>query len=137
MLRRKQQVDYEEEEEEYDAGQHQQNAQNYDEDDKDQIIEQLKDMNKEMRKHFALTIDNLRQQFKDLVEESTNIQSDMLERIKELKAELAELRRTQIRPKNKESELKSTLYQEGPKHPRKLAPTSARSDSVRSSKAKK
>ena len=109
------------------------------EEDKDQTIANQKKLIKEMRTNFARTIDTMREQLNEIVEESTEIQTEMLQRIKELKAELAKLRqktsrRTEISqgsgiPRrsmagSRTNEVRSSLYDEGPKHPRKLAPQS-------------
>ena len=107
------------------------------EEDKDQMIANQRRLIKEMRQNFASTIDKMRQQLNEIVEESTEIQTEMLQRIKELKAELAKLRKTSV-PRRAEpgqvsgiprktassrtNEVRSSLYDEKPKHPRKLAP---------------
>lgn len=107
-------------------------------DEKDRIIARQRKNIQEMRKNFVQTIDSMRAQLNDLIENSTQIQMEMLERIKELKAELDQLRKPKAPKKDvqqsyvpkgaknvRQSEVRSSLYDDGPKHPRKLAPQSA------------
>lgn len=111
-----------------------------DEADKDAIIEHQKKMIRDMRKQFASTIDTMRQQLNEIVDESTEIQTDMLKRIKELKKELEFYKKgakkttsagvTGIPRRSttgmRSNEVRASLYDDGPKHPRKLAPQNKR-----------
>lgn len=107
----------EEEEEEYDEL-----PQENDMDTKDKIIAQQRKMIKEMQKEFSATLDSLRAQLKEYVDESTEVQNSMLDRIKELKAELASLRKKSTKQTTtNQTAVRSSLYTTGPKHPRKLA----------------
>ena len=142
QARRKQNKSLEEEEEDIEDQEYnsEEEDQNYDiqQEDKDQTIANQKKLIQQMRKQFATTIDTMRQQLNELIEESTEIQTEMLDRIKELKAELASLRKTTVKktetyqssiPRRsstnpRTNEVRSSLYDEGPKHPRKLAPQS-------------
>lgn len=107
--------------------------------DKDKIIEEQRAIIAQMRKHFAKTIDSLQRQLNDLVDESTSIQSDMLKRIKELKDELKSLRgqkttRQSYAPKPTNTAVRSSLYGDSVKHPRKLA---SQQSEVRTSRTRK
>ena len=90
-------------------------------DEKDRIIQKQKQMIEEMQNEFAATLDSLRGQLRDFIEESSQVQEDMLERIKELKAELSQARKKSTRAAGGSTAVKSSLYNYGPKHPRKLA----------------
>jgi hypothetical protein len=76
-------------------------------------------MIRELQTEFSGTLEALRAQLNDYVEESSRVQSDMLERIKELKEELALARRKSGRKQT--AAVRSSLYAAGPKRPRKLA----------------
>jgi hypothetical protein len=87
-------------------------------DSKDQIIAEQEKMIRELQLEFSGTLDALRDQLKEYIEESSRVQADMLERIKELKEEL-NLARRKSAPKQTAGH--SSLYSSGPKRPRKLA----------------
>jgi hypothetical protein len=92
-------------------------------DSKDQIIAQQGKMIRELQIEFSGTLDALRTQLKDYIDESTRVQNYMLERIRELKEELALTRRPSAskRTTTQQSTIRSSLYTAGPKRPRKLA----------------
>ncbi|KAH0792475.1 hypothetical protein GPJ56_003652 [Histomonas meleagridis] len=92
----------------------------YSPDEKDKIIAQQKEIISEMQKEFAATLDALRKQLREYVDESTQVQEDMLERIKELKAEVAKLKKKTTNP-GRQTTVKSSIYQTTQKYPRKLA----------------
>ncbi|EAX86842.1 hypothetical protein TVAG_458540 [Trichomonas vaginalis G3] len=144
MRSAKRAVQYQEEEEEIQEGYEEEDEadQQMDEDnldDKDAIIARQKKMIQEMRKNFVTTIDSMRSQLNELIDSSTQIQTEMLQRIKELKAELEQLRKPKPVKKEsqqsyvpkgisrnvRQSEVRSSLYDDGPKHPRKLASQSS------------
>lgn len=123
---------YSEEDQEYDEGANE----NYDDadeqdnytpqtdnmaDEKDRIIQKQRQMIEEMQNEFAATLDSLRAQLRDFIEESSQVQEEMLERIKELKAELNQARKKSAHAAGGSNAVKSSLYNYGPKHPRKLA----------------
>ena len=116
MSRRVLEQEFSEEEEEDDYL-----PQQNDTDEKDKIIAQQRRMMKEMQKEFSATLDSLRAQLKEYVDESTEVQNEMLDRIKELKTELASLRKKSAKPTTSQTAVRSSLYTTGPKHPRKLA----------------
>ncbi|KAK8894557.1 hypothetical protein M9Y10_022992 [Tritrichomonas musculus] len=89
--------------------------------EKDRIIQKQRQMIEEMQNEFAATLDSLRGQLRDFIEESSQVQEEMLERIKELKAELSQARKKSTRAAGGSTAVKSSLYNYGPKHPRKLA----------------
>jgi arginyl-tRNA synthetase len=92
-------------------------------DRKDQIIAEQVQMIRELQTEFSGTLEALRAQLNDYVEESSRVQNDMLERIKELKEELALARRKKGAKQTGASHaaVRSSLYAAGPKRPRKLA----------------
>ena len=127
----KKQEQYLEEEEEFEENNN---------DEKDQIIFKQQKIIKQMRTQFADTIDSFRSQLSDLIQESSSIQEGMLQRIAELKSELNDLRNITHEKienkkaiKNNQTEIRSSLYSNIPKHPRKLAPSD---DNIRSSYSK-
>ena len=91
--------------------------------DKDLEIENQEKNIKEMRKQFANTIETMRKQLSELVAESTIIQKDMLNRIKELKEELDGYRKpVKKQPGAQHVKGASKNKKNGtPSHPRKLA----------------
>ncbi|OHT14866.1 hypothetical protein TRFO_42859 [Tritrichomonas foetus] len=95
-------------------------------DEKDRIIQKQKQMMEEMQNEFAATLDSLRAQLRDFIDESSKVQEDMLDRIKELKAELNQARKKTVRTGAGSAAVKSSLYNNGPKHPRKLAQADTR-----------
>ena len=90
-------------------------------DEKDRIIQKQRQMIEEMQNEFAATLDSLRAQLRDFIEESSQVQEEMLERIKKLKAELNQAKKKTAHSVGGSSAVKSSLYNCGPKHPRKLA----------------
>jgi hypothetical protein len=91
-------------------------------DQKDQIIAQQRKLIKDLQIGFAGTLDALRSQLKDYVDESSRVQNDMLDRIRDLKEEIKTLRKRQSPPKQTGvSQVRSSVYTNGPKRPRKLA----------------
>ena len=100
-------------------------------DEKDAIIAKQRRMMKEMQKEFAATLDSLRIQLNEYIAQSSQVQNEMVDRIRELKTELAQLRRKSDTATKRTSQVvRSSLYTNGPKHPRKLA----QADDVRRSK---
>ena len=95
-------------------------------DEKDRIILKQKQMIETMQNEFAATLDSLHAQWREFVEESAHVQEDMLERIKELKAELNQVKKKNARAVGGSAAVKSSLYNVGPKHPRKLAQNDVR-----------
>ena len=91
-------------------------------DEKDMIIAKQRKMMQEMQKEFAATLDSLRAQLNDYISQSSQVQSDMVDRIRELKTELAQLRKKSTASTTRTSQtVRSSLYSTGAKHPRKLA----------------
>jgi hypothetical protein len=90
-------------------------------DRKDKIIAEQVQMIRELQTEFSGTLEALRAQLNDYVEESTRVQNDMLERIKELKEDLALARRKSGPKQTGAGAVRSSLYAAGPKRPRKLA----------------
>jgi arginyl-tRNA synthetase len=88
-------------------------------DRKDQIIAEQVQMIRELQEEFSGTLEALQTQLHDYVEESSRVQNDMLERIKELKEELTLARRKS--GSKQTGGVRSSLYAAGPKRPRKLA----------------
>lgn len=100
-------------------------------DEKDMIIAKQRKMMQEMQKEFAATLDSLRVQLNEYISQSSQVQSDMVDRIRELKSELAQLRKKSTSSTARTSQsVRSSLYQTGAKHPRKLA----QADEVRRSR---
>ena len=95
-------------------------------DEKDRIIHKQKQMIEEMQNEFAATLDSLQAEFRAFMEDSAQVQAEMLERIKELKAELNQAKKKSARSGTSSAAVKSSLYSNGPKHPRKLAQGDAR-----------
>jgi hypothetical protein len=85
-------------------------------DQKDQIIAQQQKMIKELQTEFAGTLDALRSQLRDYVDESSRVQNDMLDRICELKGELKGLQKRQSASTQKTT--RSSLSSNSPKRPR-------------------
>lgn len=91
-------------------------------DEKDMIIAKQRQMMKEMQAEFTATLDSLRAQLKDYISQSSQVQNDMVDRIRELKSELSQLRKKSATSTVRTSQaVRSSLYTGGPKHPRKLA----------------
>ena len=89
-------------------------------DERDMIIAKQRQMIKEMQREFTATLDSLRAQLKEYIAQSTEVQNDMVDRIRELKAELAQVRKKPTTTRTSQV-VRSSLYTGGPKHPRKLA----------------
>ena len=89
-------------------------------DERDMIIAKQRQMIKEMQREFTATLDSLRAQLNDYIAQSSEVQNDMIDRIRELKAELAQVRKKPVTTRTSQA-VRSSLYTGGPKHPRKLA----------------
>lgn len=89
-------------------------------DERDMIIAKQRQMIKEMQREFTATLDSLRAQLNDYIAQSSEVQNDMIDRIRELKAELAQVRKKPATTRTSQA-VRSSLYTGGPKHPRKLA----------------
>lgn len=64
------------------------------------IIKKQRELIKQMQADFADTIANLRDQFDSYVEETQQLQEDMLARIKELKGQLNDTKNKQKTPRS-------------------------------------
>jgi hypothetical protein len=92
-------------------------------DELDQMLTTQREYIAELQKVFASNLADLHQQFKDFSEESEQIQNEMMDRIRELKAELERLRKKSV-PKATLKRIPLTGRPARPrsqKKPRKLA----------------
>jgi Mg2+ and Co2+ transporter CorA len=70
-----------------------------------------------LRKEFASALSSLSAEVRNYMEESARVQTEMLNRIKELKAEVAQVRKESSKDRRA---VRSSLYSAGARHPRKL-----------------
>ena len=86
--------------------------------DRDALILHQQEMIKRLATEYSEAITKIKEEFAEYVRRSESLQEQMLDRIRELKEQ-------KPARKTNRSEVRSSLYSNLPKHPRKTAPSTS------------